>query len=209
MIAQQLFSEDGKLRQTERPPFPASVQIAGVLMLALGAVIYLEVKNPAKDNQILDGLIFGFALTWAGQLRSQAKADQIKETNQGQNMVLSEIADKVNGGTTKALEALKHQHLEEMKRLAEEFRVARHDWNGTIHAMNLMKEHLEVENRGLKEQMALMNAQAVKEARIAERLADQAIVSKDKRDALEDERVRAFTAAQSAAAVQSTTPPAP
>jgi len=108
-----------------------------IFIVAFAFVVGLEIKRPDKDNTVLEALILGFATTNAGLLWTKAAAEKAneavrqtasktEETLNRQDQVLDQVHDKVNGGTTRLIEALKAEHDAALNALREEWKRDRH-----------------------------------------------------------------------------------
>jgi hypothetical protein len=112
-------------------------QAFAIFVAAFALVAALELKRPEKDNTVLDALIFGFATTNAGILWTKASAEKTaeavsqtagktQESLNRQDVVLEQVHDKVNGGTTRIIESLKAEHDANVRALREEHARERH-----------------------------------------------------------------------------------
>lgn len=120
--------------------------VVGIIIICLGLILWLEMKHPEKDNTALHLGILGFATTNIGVVLLKASTDRNQIVLQEQNVVLDSVHDKVNGGTTKMLDALKAEHREALEALRSEAQRERHTLKGDLHTEMLRVEHFQTEN---------------------------------------------------------------
>lgn len=121
-----------------------------VFLLFLGAgaaLVFIEYVRPDKDNVALHVVVFGFITTNVTFLIRSAMQDA---TLDKQNIVLDQVHDKVNGGTERAMSALREQH-----------RVEMHDKNNELNNMKLKLEMERAECIKSKEELAALKATKV------------------------------------------------
>lgn len=130
-----------------------------VFIVGVGLVMWIETKRPEKDNAALYIIICGFITTNIGVLLANAKGEKNQDTLQSQNIVLDQVHEKVNGGTTKIIEALKTEHEMEIQRLQKEVTRERHDLKGLLNHASLSAEHYQTEAKEKAESAARLEAQ--------------------------------------------------
>lgn len=137
------------------------------LMVGVGLIVWIEAKRPEKDNATLYVIIFGFVTTNIGVLLAKAAGDKNQDVLQNQNVVLDQVHEKVNGGTTRLIAAIKAEHDAAIATLREELQRERHTLKGQNGVLTAALNHVEGELVALRETKAHLEAQA---ANLAEKL---------------------------------------
>jgi hypothetical protein len=108
-----------------------ALMIVVVLALVAAGIVFIESVRPEKDNVALYVVMFGFGSTtialFATKMMSASEIDK-------QNVVLGDIQHKVNGGTERAMNALREQH-----------RVAMHDLKGMLGTKDFLLKEKELQ----------------------------------------------------------------
>lgn len=151
-------------RETMRQLFVTRFMFFGAmvclfLFAGIALIVWIETKRPEKDNLGVYIAIFGFVTTNIGVLLANAKGERVHDVLQGQNIVMEEVHQKVNGGTERLKAAMQAEHEAAMAAMREELRRERHDLKGEKQHLLSRAELAEQEAKAFAASVAKLEAQ--------------------------------------------------